>query len=153
MKFVVDAHRHPVCARCFSQRGAASTTGTLVHNGSGATSLTVGANTLTVSIDYNNANFGTGNFFNRRANVSGAGRILAAGNANQGVTGTGVTNPNSTTPTLTVGNVHVGTTNFSYSIANTGNTGPSLRGAIQTSVNGASLTDGRLSGSGVSAGN
>ena len=62
-------------------------------------------------------------------------------------------NGNTATPTLTIGNVHVGSTTYSYNIANTGTTGPALRGAIQTSVNGANLTDPRLSGSGVTAGN
>jgi hypothetical protein len=37
--------------------------------------------------------------------------------------------------------------------ANTGTTGPALRGAIQTNVNGANLTDARLSGAGVTASN
>ena len=40
-------------------------------------------------------------------------------------------------------------TNVSYSIANTGTSGPSLIGAIQTCVNGGTITNGVLSGSGV----
>ena len=134
------------------QHDAASTAG--VVNTAGT--LNVAASALTVSGDYNNANFGTGNAFNRRANVvtTGAGnRLVAAGDANQGITGAGVLNGNTATPTLTIGNVHVGSTTYSYHIANTGSTGPVLRGAIQTSVNGGNITDPRLSGSGVTAGN
>ncbi|MFW5834359.1 MAG: choice-of-anchor D domain-containing protein, partial [Pseudomonadota bacterium] len=41
----------------------------------------------------------------------------------------------------------------SYAIANTGSTGPSLRGAIQTAANGGNIADDRLSGSGVTAQN
>ena len=52
---------------------AVSTTGNLFHNTSAANSLILGTQTVTVSIDYNNANFGSGNAFNRRANVSATG--------------------------------------------------------------------------------
>ena len=127
----------------------------LDHQG-GAGSLIVGTRTTTVSADYNNANFGTGNAFDRRANITTSGtgnRIIASGSTNQGISGSLVTNGTGTTPTLTIGNVHVGATTLGYSIVNTGSAGPSLRGAIQTSVNGASLTDARLSGNGVTAGN
>ena len=80
-------------------------------------------NTLTISADYDNANFGSGNAFNRRANVvtTGAGnRLIAAGDANQGISGAGVVNGNTATPTLMIGNVHVGSTTYTYNIANTG---------------------------------
>jgi hypothetical protein len=134
------------------QHDANSTMGTLHTAGN----LNLGANTLTIFGDYDNANFGTGNAFNRRANVvtTGAGnRLIAAGDANQAITGARVANGNTATPTLSIGNVHVGSTTYSYNIANTGTTGPALRGAIQTSVNGGNITDPRLSGSGVAAGN
>jgi len=134
------------------QHDANSTMGLL----STAGTLNLGANTLTISRDYDNANFGSGNAFNRRANVitTGAGnRLIAAGDANQGISGAGVLNGNTATPTLAIGNVHVGSTTYTYNIANTGSSGPALRGAIQTSVNGGNITDARLSGSGVSAGN
>ncbi|MGK2901034.1 MAG: beta strand repeat-containing protein [Burkholderiaceae bacterium] len=136
------------------QQDAASTVGNLITAGT----LVLGTQTLTVHLDYNNANFGVGNDFNRRANVNvtaggPAQRLLAAGDANQGVTGVGISNGTTANPTLTIGNVHVGDTTYTYNITNTGTTGPALRGAIQTSVNGASLTDTRLSGSGVTAGN
>jgi PEP-CTERM motif len=134
------------------QHDANSTMGTLTTAGT----LNLGLNTLTISADYDNANFGTGNAFNRRANVvtTGAGnRLIAAADANQGISGATVVNGNTATPTLMIGNVHVGSTTYNYNIANTGSTGPALRGAIQTSVNGGHITDPRLSGNGVSAGN
>ena len=136
--------------------GANSTVGTLTNNGTTPTALTLGTNNITVSTAYNNANFGTGNSFNNHANVSGTGQILAAGDVAQAITGAAVTNGTTTTPTLTltIGNVHVGTaTTFNYQIRNTGTSGPSLLGAIQTAVNGGNVTDSRLSGSGVTAGN
>jgi hypothetical protein len=133
--------------------GAASTVGNLINNGTTASALTLGTNNITVSSDYNNANFGAGNSFNRRAGISGTGQVLAGGNAAQAITGTGVTNGNTANATLTIGNVRVGATTFDYQVANTGSTGPSLRGAIQTTANGSNLTDNRLSGSGVTASN
>ena len=132
-----------------------NTVGTLDHQG-GAGTLNIGARTVTLSVDYNNANFGAGDAFNRRANVSTTGtgnRIIAAGDANQGVSGVLVSNGVSTTPLMVIGNVHVGATTLNYNIDNTGSTGPALRGAIQTGVNGGTITDARLSGNGVTAGN
>ena len=86
----------------------------------------------------------------QRGHAPGAGnRLLAAGDANQGISGAGVANGNTATPTLQIGNVHVGSTTYNYNIVNTGSTGPALRGAIQTSVNGGNITDPRLSGNGV----
>jgi fibronectin-binding autotransporter adhesin len=135
---------------------AASTTGNLFHNTNAANSLVLGTNNVTVSNDYNNANFGTGDAFNRYANVSRTtGAILGGGDVNQAITAgpaTTVTNGTSTTPTLTIGNLRVGVSTFTYNIANTGSTGPAIRGAIQTGVGGANITDARLSGSGVTEG-
>lgn len=134
---------------------APSTVGTLNHQG-GAASLILGTRTITVSQDYDNAAFGTGNAFDRRANVSTSGtgvRIVAAGNVDQALSGALVGGDTTVTPSLVLGNVHVGTTAFGYSIGNVGTTGPALRGAVQTSVGGASITDARLGGSGVTAGN
>jgi hypothetical protein len=133
--------------------GAPSSTGTLTHNGSAANGLALGVNNLTVNSDYANASSGSGNTFNRRANVTGTGQILAGGDAAQIVTGANVTNGSTANATLTIGNVRVGTTTLDYQIANAGTTGPALRGALQTSVNGANVTDARLSGSGVTADN
>jgi len=134
------------------QHDAASTVGNMITAGN----LVLADRTLTVHIDYDNANFGVGNAFNRRANVSVTGtgnRLIAAGDANQGITGANVANGTSANPTLVIGNVRVGANTFTYDIANVGTTGPALRGAIQTGVNGGNITDPRLSGSGVTAGN
>jgi len=133
--------------------GAASTVGTLTHNGTAANGLALGTNNITVSSDYTNANSGSGNSFNRRANVTGAGQILAGGNAAQVITGAGVTGGASTNATLTVGNMRVGANTFNVQIGNAGTTGPTLRGAIQTSVNGGNISDARLSGTAVTASN
>jgi len=132
---------------------AASTVGTLINNGGNATALSLGANNITVSGDYTNANWGDGNTFNRRANVSGTGQILAGGDVVQKVTGSNVTGGDTANATLTINNVRVGANDFAYQIANSGNSGPALRGAVQTQVNGAQLNDGRLSGTGVTPGN
>lgn len=133
-----------------SGTGGASDADFLIHNGAG---LNLGANNFSVGKDYNNANFGVGNMFNARANVTGAGQI----NANPGVTqtlGGNVTNGGTATATMAFGNVHVGDApTLNYQINNVGASGPSLRGAIQTSVGGASLTDARLGGAGVTASN
>ena len=133
--------------------GASGSTGTLTHNGTAANGLALGANNLTVNTDYTNANAGTGNTFNRRANVTGTGQILAGGNVGQVITGANVSGGNTANATLTIGNLRVGSNTFNYQVANAGTTGPTLRGALQTSVNGANITDARLSGSGVTAAN
>ena len=41
----------------------------LIHNGTTAGSLNLGANNITVGVDYTNASFGTGNTFNPHASV------------------------------------------------------------------------------------
>ncbi len=134
--------------------GATLTVGTssdadfLVNNGT----LALGTSNVTVAQDYTNGNFGVGNTFNARAGVTGAGQILAAGDIGQALTGevTGA-GPNYT---MTFGNVHVGdSVTRNYQVANTGTTGPSLRGALQTTANGGNITDARLGGSGVTAAN
>ena len=131
--------------------GVASTAGTLAQNGT----LALGTNNVTVSNAYTNANFGTGNSFNGRANVSGTGQILAAGDVNQTITGASVTGGTTATPTLAgFGNIRTGqTATVTYNVANSGTTGPSIVGALQTNVNGGNITDARLSGTGVTAGN
>jgi hypothetical protein len=135
---------------------ANSVVGNLVHNGAGANSLNLGSRTVTVHSDYANANFGTGDSFNKRANVAITGvgnRIIAAGDVAQAVIGAQVTGGGTATPTLTIGNVHVGANTFNYQVANTGTTGPAIRGAVQPGVNGGHITDGRLSGAGVTGTN
>ncbi len=130
----------------------ANSQGRLVMGAAGSV-LNIGTQNLTIGNDYTNTGAGTGNSFNRRAGVNGTGLIVAGGNAAQAITGSAVSNGNTANATLTLGNVRVGATTFDIQIANTGSTGPSLRGAIQTSVNGANLTDARLSGAGVTASN
>ncbi|MFT3819425.1 MAG: choice-of-anchor D domain-containing protein [Rubrivivax sp.] len=122
--------------------GTASSQGKLVIGGTG--SLSLGTQNLTLSSDYTNAQWGSGNTFNRRAGVTGTGQILAGGDAAQIISGAGVTGGNTNNATLTIGNMHVGTNTYNYTIANGGSTGPTLRGAVQTSVNGGNITDGRL---------
>ncbi|HLG89932.1 MAG TPA: choice-of-anchor D domain-containing protein [Alphaproteobacteria bacterium] len=119
---------------------------------SGAMSL--GAQSVTVFADYNNTNFGTGNSFNKHANVTTTGgQILASGTTAQTLTGN-VTNGTTSSPSMNFGNVHVkSSTTLNYAVNDVGSGGPSLRGALQTSVNGGNISDGRLSGSGVTASN
>ena len=133
--------------------GANSTVGTLTQNGS----LNLGANNITMSRDYTNANFGTGDSFDKHANLSTTGgQIQAAGpntNAMQVITGAKVANGGTATPTLDIGILHKGDTT-TFQIANQGTAAnPSLRGAIQTGVNGGNITGGLLTGTGVTAGN
>ncbi len=129
-----------------------NTQGKLVMGAAGST-LNIGTQNLTITNDYTNVGAGTGNDFNRRAGVSGTGQIVAGGDVAQAITGASVSNGNTANATLTIGNVRVGATTFDYQIANTGSSGPALRGAIQTNVNGANLTDSRLTGAGVTASN
>ena len=137
--------------------GAGSSAGTLIHNGAASGSLNLGSNNITVFKDYQNASFGTGNSFNNRANVTGTGQILAAGatpGAAQTLSGNIVGGTTSGNGVMNFGNVHVGSSvTQNYQIGNANSGGPDLRGAIQTTVNGGNLTDARLSGSGVTAGN
>jgi hypothetical protein len=131
-----------------SGAGGDSNADFLVHNGSG---LNLGANDISVREDYNNANFGVGNAFNHRANVTGAGEILADSvftlSASGDVTGGS---------TINIGNHRVGSTvNRAYQVNHNGTAGssPQVRTAIQTSANGGNITDPRLSGAGVTASN
>ena len=135
-----------------TQSGAgASTQGRLVMGASG--SFNTSNQNLTLTTDYTNAAAGSGDSFNRRAGIAGTGQILAGGNAAQAISGAVVTGGNTNNATLTVGNVRVGATSFDYTVGNSGSTGPTLRGAVQTSVNGANLNDARLSGTGVASSN
>ena len=129
----------------------AKTQGTLAMGAVGA-ALNLNTGNLTLSGDYTNAGWGSGNSFNRRAGVTGAALIVAGGNAAQTITGSNVTAGNTVNATLSIGNVRVGATTFNYRRANAGTPGPTLRGAIQTGVNGANLTDARLGGAGVTPG-
>ncbi|HNQ05100.1 MAG TPA: choice-of-anchor D domain-containing protein, partial [Thiobacillaceae bacterium] len=129
-----------------------NTQGTLAMGGAGA-ALNLGNGNLTLTSDYTNAAAGSGNGFNRRAGVSGSGQIVAGGDVSQVITGANITNGNTGNATLTIGNVRVGANTFDYQVGNAGTSGPTLRGAIQTTANGGNLTDARLSGTGVTAAN
>jgi hypothetical protein len=112
--------------------------------------ITAGSN-ITIGKDYNNLASGSGNAFDRRANVTGAGQIIGS-NASQTIAGS-VVNAGTDTWTLNIGNVRGGSgpVTQNYQITNNG-TGADIRGAIQTTGLG-NVTDGRLSGSGVTEGN
>ena len=129
------------------QLNQAAQTGQLINNAN----LSIGTNNVTVSADYSNANFGSGDSFNKHAGITGTGQILAA-SATQAITGTNVTNGTTASPTLTIGNVRVGGTTYNYQVAD-GGSSTALRGALQTTSNGGNITDSRLSGNGVTAGN
>ena len=137
--------------------GANSTAGTATVASGGK--LNIGTNSLTVGKDFNNANAGTGNAFNARNGVQGAGAINAAGDTNQAIVINGKTS-SAAGVTLDMGNIHVGdSVTKTYQIENAGTKGADLRGAIQTQVTNlntppvATITDPRLSGSGATAGN
>ena len=127
---------------------AASTVGTVTTSGN----IALGSQNLNVTKDYTNTNFGSGNAFNARANVTGTGNIVGV-NANQTITG-GVTAAGANTWTLNLGNVRGGSaTTVNYQVANNG-TGADIRGAVQTGAPGlGNITDTRLSGTGATAGN
>ncbi len=102
--------------------------------------LALGTSNVTVEQDYTNAAFGAGNGFNARANVTGSGQILAAGDVAQALSGD-VTNGAGAAPQLAFGNIHVGDqVTRSFAVSNTGANGPALRGALQTSVNGGNVS-------------
>ena len=128
--------------------GATSSARDLTHNG---TLLGLGANNIAVFNDYNNANFGVGNSYNRRAGVTGAGQILASGTTQQTLSGALVTGGNTGSATMTLPNIRVGLggTSTTFTINNTGLGGPSLRGALVTT----GISNLGLTGSGVTAQN
>jgi hypothetical protein len=82
-----------------SGASGASDADNLIHNGAG---LNLGANNFLVGVDHNNANFGVGNSFNHRANVSGAGQINASPGITQSLAGS-VTNGGTATATMSFG--------------------------------------------------
>ena len=128
------------------------TQGKLIIGPTGS-AVTLDGHNVIITSDYTNAQSGSGNAFDRHAGVTGSGAIVAGGNAAQAITGSGITNGSTTNATLTIGSVRVGANTVNYQIANTGTSGPTLRGAIQTNVNGANITDSRLGGAGVTAAN
>ena len=132
--------------------GADSTAGTLANDGA----LALNGHSITVSGAYQNAAAGTGNAFNNHAGVSGGGEILAAGTDPSGAQTVALNGgpASSADVVMNFGNVRVGASaTQSYTIGNANSGGPALMGAIQTAAGGGTLTDARLSGSGVSAQN
>ena len=100
---------------------AGSTAGTLTNNGS----LVLGSHNVTVTSDYANANFGSGNAFNRRANVSGAGDIFGV-NYTVDLSG-----PALSGGVINVGNVRTGgSSSTTLTITNNG-TATNIVGAVQ----------------------
>ncbi|WP_201496560.1 choice-of-anchor D domain-containing protein [Rubrivivax sp. A210] len=128
--------------------GAGSSARNLVHNG---TQLALGASNITVFNDYDNASFGVGNAFDRRAGVSGSGQILASGTAQQTLNGALVSGGDTASATLTLPNIRVGLGGLttSFTINNVGLGGPLLRGALVTT----GISNPGLTGSGVTAQN
>lgn len=154
--------------------GAARTlTGSLTNNAGGTTTVAastpftvtgalhraggsiVADSNIVVGTDYTNTGFGSGNGFDRRAGVTGAG-VIQGLNASQTISAP--SNPlllSGSGPefTLDLGVVRGGSSRTAFYRVDNNGTGASIRGAIQTSVNGGNITDGRLTGSGVTAGN
>ena len=96
--------------------GANSDGDFLINNGT----LALGTSNVTVAQDYQNGSFGEGNGFNARANVTGTGQILAAGDVAQALSGD-VTNGTSASAQLAFGNIHVGTqVTRNFAVSNTG---------------------------------
>ncbi len=111
--------------------------------------LNTSGTTLTVTGDYNNTAAGTGNTYNPFKGVTGT---IDANGTQLAVVGVNGTTISSVGGTLTIAIAAHGTASFV--IENVGPTTDTLlRGALQTSVNGASITTKALSGSGVKAGN
>lgn len=109
-----------------------------------------GGGTLIVTSDYNNANFGIGNSFNKAAGVTDTHINSSASNAGSQQTLTVGDNATSGTGQILFGNVHVGDISTqTYTIGNDANSDLILRGAVQNN-NGA--LDTRLSGTGIIAG-
>ena len=111
--------------------------------------LNTSGTTLTVTGDYNNTAAGKGNSYNPFAGVAGTIDGQGTQLAVVGVNGTTISTVHGT---LTIA-VQAGQT-ASFKVENTGAAGSAaLRGALQTSVNGGSITGTALSGSGVTAAN
>ncbi len=124
-------------------------TGALVLQGS----LALGAQNLVVAGDYSNTGFGSGNAFNPRAGVTGTGQIIGSGTV---LALGGQASPAGVNAwLLDFGTVRGGSSiTRSFTVQNTGSAGAAgLRTALQTAANGAAVTDARLSGTALVAGN
>ncbi len=112
--------------------GSNATTGRLTNNGT----LALGGSNVAVATDYTNANFGSGNAFNGRANVTGGGLILAD-SATQTLSAPGLSGN-----TLDLGNLRVGGANQTVLTVTNNGTLTTLRGAVQNgSAPGVSLSN------------
>ncbi len=128
-----------------SAAGAGNSTLATLTTAGGA--LNTSGTTLTVTGDYNNTAAGTGNSYHPFAGVTGTIDGKGTQLSVVGVNGTTISTVNGT---LTVA-VQAGHT-AQFEIENTGPSGSAaLRGALQTTVNGGSITGTALSGSGVTA--
>ncbi|MEO7158888.1 MAG: choice-of-anchor D domain-containing protein [Vicinamibacterales bacterium] len=139
-----------------SAGAANSTAGTLALNGG----LGLGTRSITVTSNYTNAAFGSGNAFNNHANVTGTGLILAA-NATMNLSG-----PALSGGTLNLGNVRTGglssttltitnngtLTNLVGAVKNTGAPGVTLTGADWTANAGGGFANVGISFAGTTAG-
>lgn len=106
--------------------------------------LALGPHAFTVGDDYRNAAFGSGNAFDRRANVSGSGQIIGQ-DADMALGEDGAPG------VIDFGMLRGGTSDTrSFTVENSGS-GAQLRGALQTAAGTGSITDARLSGAGVTA--
>jgi hypothetical protein len=101
--------------------GGTSTADFLTNDGH----LDLNTNNVTVTSDYQNANFGSGNAFSGHANVSGSGLILAA-SASQELSG-----PALSGGVLDVGNVRIGGSSSTTLTITNGGALTTLRGAVQ----------------------
>ncbi|CAH2599049.1 conserved protein of unknown function [Rhodovastum atsumiense] len=120
--------------------------------------LVLGSGDLALNSVYgpDNQNAGHGNGFDPRAGISGTGDFLPPYTDQPEPVVTPLSNPTDSQHPLTridFGTVHVGdTTVKGFAIENlSGNGGPSVHGAIQTTAHGGSVTDPGLSGAGVTA--
>ena len=100
---------------------AESTAGELTDNGA----LALGSQSLLVTSDYTNANFGSGNAFNRRANVTGSGDIYGVSYTED------LSGPALSGATIDAGNVRTGgSSSTTLTITNNG-TATNIIGAVQ----------------------
>ncbi len=131
-----------------SAAGAANSTLATLSLAGGAMLNTSGT-TLTVGGDYTNTATGTGNAYNPDAGVTGTIDGQGTQLTVVGVDGTKITNVNGT---LTIAIAAGKTAHFE--VENTGAAGSAaLRGALQTTVNGGSISGTQLTGTGVKAAN
>ena len=116
-----------------SGAGGNSTAGELVNNGN----LNIGSHNVTVTSDYTNASFGSGNNFNNHNAVSGTGKILAA-SATMDLSGLDLSGN-----TLDVGKVRTngstGSSSTTLTITNNGSS-TDLIGAVQNTGRRASFS-------------